>query len=111
MSAPFRAGDHVRIRARVQQVYRADAEPAYQTYSLILPDGQNLQTNAKNLEPLEEDAEGEGQPAKAKALTRPPQNKAMAGPRETKGAEVLPPPDQTRDPAPDAPRQGAKTDG
>lgn len=108
----FNPGDYVLIRARVQQIYHADRGPEWETYSLILGDGQNLQTNVRNLRAEAKEDDDEGKPA-AKAMTRPPATKAFAGPAETKaeGEEVAPPPDQTRDPAPDAKRARGKTDG
>lgn len=130
----FLPGDRVLVRARVQNAPKADREEAYQTYSLILTDGQNLQTNVKNLEAIEQKAEGDvaetkfkrgdritwdgkpgvfqekaentpcgrvklddgrillvelaaieeekAKPAAAKAMTQPPQHKALRGPRE-----------------------------
>lgn len=82
----FQPGDRILIRARVQQAPKSDRDAAYQTYSLILPDGQNLQTNVKNLEAAEKveqaDAADAPSPMKAKALTQPPAHKAMPGPKE-----------------------------
>lgn len=52
---PFSAGDTVWLKARVTACYHEDRGPEWETYDLRLNDGQQVQTNVKNLEEAGED--------------------------------------------------------
>lgn len=52
---PYKTGDTVWIKAEVVQAHNPGRGPEWESYDLKLTDGQQLQTNIKNLAADDED--------------------------------------------------------